>query len=272
MTGKNVIIILVFILNVLFIGCVSKTDDEHEELKFDTLVWSDEFDYTGLPDSTKWKFERLDPGTFNNEEQKYVKRLNNSRVENGNLIIEAHRHESGPYNYSSARITTQYKGNWTYGRFEALIKLPGPGKGLWPAFWMMPNEHIAPWPICGEIDIMEYVTYDQGRIYGTVHTGAYNWPAGTQKGDSIYIGPDVESTFNIYAIEWYPDRIDFYVNDINYFTFNKEKDSTFQEWPFDQEFFFILNIAVGGNWGGVQGINNSIFPQQMVVDYIRVYQ
>ena len=241
------------------------------DLDFDTLVWSDEFDYEGLPNVSKWTFELQGPGWVNNELQNYVKRLENSRVENGTLILEARRDFFNGEEYSSARIKTQYKGNWTYGRFEAKAILPG-GTGIWPAIWMMPKESIyGPWPQSGEIDIMEHVGYAPSMIYGTIHTQAYNHMIGTQKGGQIIIN-DCESAYHVYAIEWYPTNISFYVDDTKYFTVQKQETDTWREWPFDQEFYFILNIAVGGDWGGAMGVNNSIFPQQMIVDYVRVYQ
>ena len=151
------------------------------------------------------------------------------------------------------------------------LKLPG-GRGSWAAFWMMPEESkYGIWPNSGELDIMEYVGYDPTVVHGSVHTNSYNHLLGTQKTDSIIV-PTCETSYHVYAMEWYPTNISFFVDDINYFTFYKDVDATWEEWPFDEEFFIIINIAVGGFWGGAYGVNDAIFPQQMVIDYVRVYQ
>ncbi|MFX1282999.1 MAG: glycoside hydrolase family 16 protein [Promethearchaeota archaeon] len=271
--------IAVVLVGLILINFINMIDTNNDRFKpnsphsWEKLVWSDEFDYSGLPDENKWNFELHGPGWVNDEEQAYVKNINNSRVENDVLIIEARKDYTG-FGYTSARITTRYKGNWTYGRFEARIKLPS-GRGIWPAFWMMPKEgKYGSWPNSGEMDIMEYVGFTPGITYGTIHCSAYNWVNGNQKGGNINV-TDCETSFHVYAIEWFPDRIDFYVDKKNYFTYKNEDNTTFMHfsvWPFDQEFYFILNIAVGGTWGGQKGVDDSIFPQRMIVDYVRVYQ
>jgi beta-glucanase (GH16 family) len=256
----------------LIVNKNSNTNPDGEiDLNFDTLVWSDEFDYVGLPTASKWNFEIQGPGWVNNELQNYVKRWENSRVENGVLTLEARLDYFDSEKYSSARITTQYKGDWKYGRIEARAILPG-GTGIWPAIWMMPRDSIYGfWPKSGEIDIMEYVGYDPTVVHGSIHTNSYNHLLGTQKTESIIV-PTCESQYHVYAIEWYPTNISFFVDDINYYTFQKDADATWEEWPFDEEFYIILNIAVGGFWGGAYGVNDAIFPQQMIIDYVRVYQ
>jgi beta-glucanase (GH16 family) len=242
-----------------------------DEIIYDNLIWADEFDYEGFPNASKWNFELRDPGWVNNELQQYVKRLNNSRVVNGTLILEARKDNIGGYPYSSVRITTQYKADFKYGRFEARAILPG-GRGMWPAIWMMPTlSEYGQWPSSGEIDIMEHVGYAQNFTYGTVHTQSFNHNIGTQKGSQVLVR-GCESEFHTYAIEWSPDHIRFFVDDRNYFNFTKQEQYTWKEWPFDRTFYFILNIAVGGDWGGSQGVDDSIFPQQMIVDYVRIYQ
>lgn len=239
------------------------------DLNFDTLVWSDEFNYTGLPDPTKWNFELGANGWGNHEEQNYVKRWENSRVENGTLTIEARKDNFDGLPYSSARITTQYKAKWTYGRIEARAKLPG-GVGIWAAIWMMPEKSVyGQWPNSGEIDIMEYVGFTPTYIYGTTHTAA-NY-GGNGLSGSVKID-DCESSFHVYKIEWYPTGIYFYVDDNLFHRVDNPNDGNYETWPFDQDFFLILNLAVGGDWGGAQGVDDSIFPQQMVVDYVRVYK
>lgn len=235
------------------------------------MVWNDEFNYTGLPASDKWGYDVGGGGWGNNELQYYTNaRSENARVENGNLIIEARKEQYEGMEYTSARLVTRQKGDWLYGRFEAYAKLPS-GRGTWPAIWMLPTNWVyGNWPKSGEIDIMEYVGYDPGVVHGSIHTEAYNHVLGTQK-TATYSVPDAETAFHLYALEWTPEKIDIYVDNNKYFTFaNEHKD--YKTWPFDQVFHLILNIAVGGNWGGVQGVDPNIWPQKMFVDYVRVYQ
>ncbi len=244
---------------------------QYSSYLWEQLTWSDEFNYTGFPNETKWSFELRGPGWVNEEEQEYVKDLNNSRVKNGSLILKAILSDKIGIKYTSARINTRLHGSWTYGRFEARAILPH-GRGLWPAIWMMPKNNIYGWwPESGEIDIMEYVGYDPEVVHGTIHCDAYNHMKGTQQGGSTVIA-DCEEQFHTYAIEWFPNRLDFFVDDLKYFTFYKEQNASSYTWPFDQDFYWILNIAVGGTWGGLYGIDDSVFPQKMIVDYVRVYQ
>lgn len=233
------------------------------------LVWSDEFDYSGLPDSTKWQYE---VGKIrNNEEQYYAEaRLRNTRVENGHLIIEAHREESKIAEYSSGSITTQGRQTWTYGRIEVKAKVPT-GVGTWPAIWMLgKNIPEAGWPLCGEIDLMENVGFDPDVVHGNVHTQRFNHKLGTNKGERITADKPYEK-FHVYAVEWFEDRIDFYHNDTKYFTFENDGGGV-ESWPFFEDQYLILNLAVGGSWGGQQGVDKSIWPQRMEVDYVRVYK
>lgn len=235
------------------------------------LVWSDEFEYSGLPASDKWNYDVGGGGWGNNELQYYTNaRAENARVENGKLIIEARKEQYEGSEYTSARLVTRYKGDWLYGRVEAYAKLPS-GTGTWPAIWMLPTNWVyGSWPQSGEIDIMEYVGYDPGVVHGSIHTEAYNHVIGTQKTATFSV-PDAETSFHLYALEWTPEKIDIYVDNNKYFTFaNEHKD--YKTWPFDQAFHLILNIAVGGNWGGAQGVDPNIWPQKMYVDYVRVYQ
>lgn len=234
------------------------------------LVWSDEFDSDGLPSAEKWSYEVGDHGWGNNERQFYTQmEAKNARVTGGMLVIEAHQDLKFPKGYSSARLVTKEKGAWEYGYVEVRAKLPR-GRGTWPAIWMLPLENrYGGWPMNGEIDIMEYVGYDPGRVHGTVHTEAFNHLKGTQKGGQEVL-PALEDGFHTYAIDWKQDRIDFFIDGKKYFTFsNSGKGSS--EWPFDQPFYLLLNLAVGGNWGGKEGIDESIWPQQFLVDYVRVY-
>lgn len=246
-------------------------DDNASENATYQQVWADEFDYEGLPDSTKWTYDVGGDGWGNNELQYYTEdRLKNARVEDGHLIIEAHQDTFETRNYSSARLLTRGKQAWRYGRFEIRAKLPS-GTGTWPAIWMLPEDWAyGGWPESGEIDIMEHVGFEPVMVYGSIHTDAYNHVEGTQVTNDITI-PDAESEYYTYEIEWTPERITWYVDGEQYGTFSNKHES-YKEWPFDQDFHLILNIAVGGNWGGQQGVDESIWPQQLVIDYVRVYQ
>ncbi len=234
------------------------------------LIWSDEFSENGLPDSGKWDYDIGDSGWGNNELQYYSKAdLKNTRVENGILTIEAKIDPAHPKGYSSARIVTRGKATWQYGYFEIKAKLPE-GVGTWPAIWMLAEENRhGGWPKNGEIDIMEHVGFDPGKVHGTVHTEAFNHSIGTQKGGFKMV-ENFQSEFHIYAIDWTEDKIDFYIDGEKYFSF-ANTGGDYKEWPFNQPFHMILNIAVGGNWGGQKGVDENIWPQKMEIDYVRVY-
>lgn len=235
-----------------------------------TLLWSDEFDQNGLPDPEKWGYNVGDHGWGNNELQFYTEgNLDNARVENGLLIIEAKKDADYPKGYTSARLVTKGKAAWQFGYIEVRAKLPE-GVGTWPAIWMLAEENRhGGWPNNGEIDIMEHVGYDPGTVHGTVHTAAFNHTKNTHKGAQVNV-PDFNSEFHLYAIDWTSEKIDFYMDGERYFTF-ENTGGIYQEWPFDQPFYLILNIAVGGNWGGQKGIDPDIWPQRMEIDYVRVY-
>jgi beta-glucanase (GH16 family) len=258
---------------VLLTGCIAAGPTPHTLTKEDgmvwTLVWSDEFDYKGLPDPKRWGYE---VGFIrNNEAQYYTEaRKENARVEDGMLIITARKEAYRNAEYTSASLHTRDTATWTYGRIEVRAKLPR-GIGMWPAIWMLgANIDAVGWPACGEIDIMENVGFDPHNIHFNVHTQAYNHMIGTNKGNRIPLRNPHED-FHIYAIEWFEDRIDFYLNDRKTYTFENEGTGV-DTWPFDQPFYLILNAAVGGSWGGQYGIADSIFPQEYQIDYVRVYQ
>lgn len=234
------------------------------------LVWSDEFNYKGLPDSTKWNYETGGHGWGNNELQYYTaKRLANARVGNGKLVIEARKEKWKGSEYTSARLVTKGKGDWKYGRIEVRAKIPR-GRGTWPAIWMLASTTPLQWPDDGEIDIMEHVGFHQGFIHGSIHSKKYNHVIGTQKTDTIFIA-DCSSAFHVYALEWTEEKIDVFVDKQKYFSFSNEHTGK-DAWPFDQPFFLLLNIAVGGNWGGQKGVDPKIWPQRMEVDYVRVWE
>lgn len=242
------------------------------------LVWSDEFDYNGLPNPSKWNYDVGGHGWGNKELQNYTeRRKENARVENGVLVIEARRDGNDGNPYTSARLVTKGKGDWTYGRIEVRAKLPS-GRGTWPAIWMLATKRsygAGYWPDNGEIDIMEHVGYDPDVIHFSAHTKAYHHSIGTQKSAKTTID-SARSDFNVYAVEWTPQEIRWYVNDRQYFKFDNEKLSNpaadNKQWPFDKPFHLLLNLAVGGTWGGAHGVDDSIWPQRMEVDYVRVYQ
>jgi beta-glucanase (GH16 family) len=233
------------------------------------LVWQDEFNGSGLPDATRWGYE---VGYVRNNELQYYtqNRLENARQENGQLILEARRDGWNGHDITSASIITKGKKSFLYGRIEVRAKLPT-GKGTWPAFWMLgTNIDQVGWPACGEIDIMEYVGYQPTSIFGTVHTPFYyhGSPAGPRGGSTQASSPWLD--YHLYAIEWFPDRIDFFVDSVKYFTFFNEGTST--KWPFDKPHYLLLNLAIGGSWGGSQGVDMSLFPHRVYVDYVRVYE
>lgn len=235
------------------------------------IIWSDEFNYTGLPDTTRWNYDLGGHGWGNNELQYYTNNLQNVRVENGTLIIEARKDSFENRAYTSSRIVSRHKGDWLYGRIEVRAKLPK-GKGTWPAIWMLSTDwKYGDWPASGEIDIMEHVGYDPEVVHGTIHTEAYNHVKQTQKEGKVTV-PGAQDDFHIYAVDWRENKMDFFVDNKLYHTVNRDPKDDFKGWPFDQKFHLLMNIAVGGNWGGAQGVDESIWPQRMEVDYVRVYE
>ncbi|MEN9598736.1 MAG: hypothetical protein RL596_1047 [Bacteroidota bacterium] len=237
---------------------------------FNKLVWADEFTYNGLPDSTKWSYDVGGHGWGNAELQYYTKnKLKNARVGHGVLTIEAHKENIEGMKYSSARLVSKGKGDWTYGRIDIRAKVPN-GRGIWPAIWMLASSTPLRWPDDGEIDIMEHVGHDPSNVHYSVHTKAYNHIQHTQKTDSSII-KDYDNHFHVYALEWTKEKITILVDNIPTFTFKNEY-KTSAEWPFDNHFHLLLNVAVGGFWGGQKGVDDSVFPKRMEIDYVRVYQ
>ena len=241
-------------------------------------VWSDEFDYRGLPDPAKWDYE--DGFIRNHEAQFYTRaRRENARVENGMLILEARREPfqipNGSPNangrrfadYTSASLHTRGRMNWTYGRLEMRARLPQ-GKGVWPAFWTLgDNVGTVGWPACGEIDIMEFVGHDPNLIYGTSHYQV----AGKQASDGAHFMTGLtHGDFHVYAVEWDRDKIDFYVDDHLYHTTRVDSAGTGADNPFRRPHYLLLNFALGGEWGGP--IDDGILPQRYLIDYVRVFR
>lgn len=252
---------------LIFIGCTTK---KYKNL---TLVWADEFDYTGLPDSNKWNYDTLGNtyGWGNNELQHYtIGQQKNVWVNGDALLINALYDISSIHPYTSARLTTKGKGDWLYGRIEVRAKMAG-GRGTWPAVWMLPTTwEYGNWPHSGEIDIVEYVGYNPDSVFCTIHTGEFNHRLGTQRGKAHYL-PQSDNNFHVYAINWNSKSIEFEIDGKPSLKFNNSGKGSGQ-WPFDKPFHLILNVAVGGDWGGSRGVDNSIFPSTMEVDYVRVYQ
>lgn len=269
--------VLLFLIPV-FVVCTAKAGTPAARISSPSgcawqLVWNDEFDYRGLPDPARWGYDtgRNGEGWGNNELQCYTAaRRGNARVRNGLLTITARRESRDGKKYTSARLVTRGRAAWRYGRMEARVRFPE-GRGTWSAVWLMPLEsHYGVWPASGEIDLVEQVGYDADCIVGTVHTTRHSHLDGTQKNGSVRAS-DVTREFHVYAIEWESEQIRFYFDDRLYFVYENEGAGP-AVWPFDQPFYLILNLAVGGNWGGQQGIDDGAFPQRMEVDYVRVYE
>lgn len=235
------------------------------------LVWEENFDYTGLPSEKDWSYEVGGHGWGNSELQYYTEAdKKNVYVKDGKLVITAQKESYKGKEYTSTRLVTKGKRDFLYGRIEVTAKLPS-GVGTWPAIWMMPTASVyGAWPKSGEIDIMEHVGYEEGVVHGTVHSEKYYWVKSNQKGNQVKV-PDATKEFHTYSLEWTPNIIKMYKDDILYFIYENEKVGT-DSWPFDQKFFLILNIAIGGAWGGQQGIDDSIFPQKLEIDKIKVYE
>ncbi|MFN6246034.1 MAG: family 16 glycosylhydrolase [Chitinophagaceae bacterium] len=235
------------------------------------LVWSDEFNKDGAPDSTKWAYNigTGSNGWGNNEAQFYTNELTNARIENGKLIIEARKENKGGKSYTSARLITLGKTTWTYGRIEVRAKIPK-GFGTWPAIWMLgENINSVGWPACGEIDIMEHVGKDQDVMFWSIHTKRLNWTLGTQQTFSKRIN-GISNDFRVFKLDWTKERLQFYIDDVLYFTVNNDGRGV-DFYPFIAPQYLLMNLAIGGNFGG-STIDDSIFPVRMEVDYVRVYQ
>jgi len=238
------------------------------------LVWNDEFSDTAL-NLEKWSHEIGGHGWGNNELQYYSNQDSSAFIRDGKLIIRADFVPQGtgsPNNlryFSSARLRTSGKGDWLYGRIEVKAKL-ALGQGIWPAIWMLPTDWMyGGWPESGEIDIMEHVGFDPGRVHGSIHTESYNHKINTQRGGSQILD-NINTKFYVYAIEWYKDRIDFLIDDKKYFSFQNDEKNDYKSWPFNQRFHLLINIAVGGDWPGKPD-ETTKFPTEMEVEYVRVY-
>jgi beta-glucanase (GH16 family) len=235
------------------------------------LVWQDEFEYEGTPDHAKWSFDTGAGGWGNNELQCYTGSVSNACVDDGRLFLKAFKDKCGGAEYTSARLTTRV--SWQYGRFEVRAKLPK-GAGSWPAIWMLPESirKGEEWPRCGEIDIMEHVGKNEDMIHVSLHSELYNHAIGTQRTHFEKL-ERVTEFFHDYAVEWTPEAMEFFLDGrvaARYAKGENGSDAESGGWPFDKPFFLILNIAVGGNWGGP--VDDFALPYVMEIEHVRVYQ
>lgn len=240
------------------------------------LIWSDEFNTGGAPNSSKWTYDigHGSSGWGNNEVQYYTDESKNVRIENGNLVIEALKEDG---EWTSARIKTQGKQSFTYVTVKVRAKLPE-GSGTWPAIWMLGSDiESAGWPACGEIDIMEHVGKDPGMVHSALHTPS---SYGNTQNTGVREVTDFSEEFHVYETEWTSDRITFKIDGNTFYSYEPTVKND-QTWPFNDEFFIILNIAMGGNWGSdpqyeTGGMKNGIDPNlskaRMEIDYVRVYK
>ncbi|MGV8880413.1 MAG: glycoside hydrolase family 16 protein [Sphingobacteriaceae bacterium] len=231
--------------------------------------WSDEFNKTGQPDPNKWTYDVGGKG-WGNKELQYYTAGDNVTVTNGLLTITARKEEKEGNAYTSSRMVTKGKADFLYGRVVVRAKIPS-GVGTWPAIWLLASDNTyGGWPASGEIDIMEHVGYDQNKVHFSVHTASFNHVIHTER-TAIKEIPTASSKFHNYRVDWTPDSVTGYIDDEKYFEFMNDRQG-FKSWPFDKRFHLLLNIAVGGNWGGVKGVDEQVFPAAMQVDYVRIYK
>jgi beta-glucanase (GH16 family) len=233
------------------------------------MVWNDEFSYRGLPDPKKWTHEE---GYLRNDEKQYYtkERLENAYVKDGNLTLQARKDGYMGKEITSGSITTEKTFTFTYGYVEVRAKVPT-GKGTWPAIWMLgTNIRTLGWPQCGEIDIMENVGFDPDKVHFNVHTKAYNHVLGTNKSANRDVS-GFSDAFHVYGMEWTPTVVRCFFDGKQVLQFDKEADDD-TKWPFYRPQYLILNLAIGGAWGGLKGIDDKIFPSKYTVDYARIYQ
>jgi beta-glucanase (GH16 family) len=242
------------------------------------LVWSDEFNAADNSpiDSTKWTSQVGGHGWGNQELEYYTKRIDNAYQTKGSLVIKVIKErftgaDKVTRDYTSARLTTRNKFTAKYGRFEARLRIPF-GQGLWPAFWMLgDNIDTTTWPTCGEIDIMENIGREPAIIHGTIHGPGYSGDKGPSSAYSLANKGRFADSFHVFAIEWEPNVIRFYCDGVLYATRTPKDLPEGKTWVYDHPFFIILNVAVGGGWPGNPDAT-TVFPQTMLVDYVRIYQ
>lgn len=233
-----------------------------------TLAWSDEFTANYI-NSSNWSYDIGGSGWGNNELEYYTNSNKNAYTTGGYLVIEARKETMGTNNYTSARMISKDKKTFTYGRIDFRAKLPK-GQGIWPALWMLGNNiGTTSWPACGEIDIMELLGHEPQKTYGTIHWGAAGGASTHIGGNYSLPSLTFNDKFHLFSLKWEADKMTFLIDDVVYFTANKSQVNG--DYPFDKPFFFIMNVAVGGNWPGNPDAN-TVFPQRMIVDYVRVFQ
>jgi hypothetical protein len=233
-----------------------------------TLAWSDEFTANYI-NSNNWSYDTGGSGWGNNELEYYTNSNKNAFATSGYLVIEARKETMGTNNYTSARMISKDKKTFTYGRIDFRAKLPK-GQGVWPALWMLGNNiGTTPWPACGEIDIMELLGHEAQKTYGTIHWGAAGGASTHIGGNYSLPSLTFNDKFHLFSLKWEADKMTFLIDDMVYFTANKSQVNG--NYPFDKPFFFIMNVAVGGNWPGNPDAT-TVFPQRMIVDYVRVFQ
>ena len=269
-------LLLLSIILILFTQCGNSKKENATAKSAEkdgwNLVWSDEFDGTSITPEN-WNFVLWDAGRVNNEWQQYVEDTAYYKVEDGKLyIIAAKTGQNEMGGYTSTRLNSKGKQEFKYGRIEFRAKMPdSQGKGTWPALWMLgSNIDEKSWPECGEIDVMEYVGFQPDTTHANVHT---QYQHGSTDFHAIIPLASAEEEFHNYGLIWNKDSLKFYIDTPDNVTnIYAPEVKTADNWPFDQPFFLIMNFAVGGAWGGQKGVDETIFPQSMIVDYVRVYQ
>lgn len=261
------------ILSVVLVSIVTmmgSTNMVKAASPYQTLAWSDEFDTGISPAASKWTYDLGSGGWGNNELQTYTSNQENIKVTNGQLTIQA-LYNAKKKKYTSARIKTLGNFGWQYGRVDIRAQLPT-GIGSWPAIWMLPTgaKYGSAYLANGEVDIMEEVGADQNEIVGSAHSLSYNPSLGTTR-HGVYYVTGANTAFHIYTLEWSPDYLSYQVDGVEFKRVVNDHTG-YQSWPYDQPFYLIINLAVGGSWGGYKGVDKTSLPWQFKIDYVRVYQ
>jgi beta-glucanase (GH16 family) len=274
--GKNVVLLKTLLLGMLFIVIGCNPDETQTVAEYKNLVLSDEFDTDDIIDSDIWTFDIGNGinGWGNNEEQFYTNRRENVSVQNGTLIIKAIKEDYNGFDYTSSKVLTKGLKEQAYGRFEARIQLPT-GQGMWPAFWLLGancgdgTADTEVWPNCGEIDVMEYRGQEPTVVHGSVHGPGYEGGNAITKSYALE-NDRFDTGFHVFGIEWAPEYINYYVDDVLYNQITRQQVEEIGTWVFDQPFYIIINLAVGGDFIGAPN-EETVFPQTMLIDYVRVY-
>ncbi len=237
---------------------------------YQNLVWSDEFNSGSSPDASKWTYDLGGGGWGNGELQTYTSNRTNVRVESGNLIIQADYNQKKK-KYTSARVKTLGKFSWQYGRIDVRAQLPT-GVGSWPAIWMLPSgaKYGTQYLANGEIDIMEEVGADQNEVSSSAHSLDYNPSLKTTR-SRVFMVPTANTEFHVYGLEWNPEYLSYQIDGAEYFRVANDHTG-YRSWPYDQPFHLILNLAIGGSWGGYKGVDKSSMPWTYKIDYVRLYK